>query len=434
MVISSKTLLGRMKREAGFPLKVMMVAGARPNFMKLASIVDAIRESNVGGAQPIELSIVHTGQHYDTNMSEAFIRDLNLPIPHVQLGVGSGSHAHQTAEIMKRFEPVLLQYLPDVLLVVGDVNSTLACALVGTKITYAGERSRRRIVRTRPVVGHVEAGLRSGDRSMPEEINRLVTDSLSDLLFVTEPNATKNLRREGIPSHRIFYVGNTMVDTLLKHYDRAQQSSIIDRLKLFPDIRIPEGKNPKKRTWPFQKNYGVVTLHRPSNVDQKPTFTGIMVALRRISRHLPLLFPVHPRTVGKLKAFGLDKSVSLDFFSNNLPIRPQPRIVLLPPLGYLDCLGLISRSKVVLTDSGGMQEETTALGIPCVTIRENTERPITITCGTNILAGTMPRYIEQATLAQLEKPGVGGRPPLWDGKAGKRIVKVLLKIHEQQMK
>jgi len=423
-----KRSLGLAKRPRYSPLKVMVVAGARPNFMKLASIVDAINESNSQLNRPIDLLIVHTGQHYDANMSDTFFHDLNLPAPHIQLGVGSGTHASQTAEIMKRFEPVLLQYCPDILLVVGDVNSTVACTLVGAKITYPpighGKDGRGR---RRPILGHVEAGLRSGDRSMPEEINRILTDALSDLLFVTENTAKRNLRLEGIPSQHIFFVGNTMVDTLLKHRAGAQQAPFISRMERFQRSKLLTSGKQNSRGGSSRVPYGVVTLHRPSNVDQETVFKGIMKALKRISRRLPLLFSIHPRTMNQLKAFGLDKHVSFEYFSNQQPISPKAGIFLLPPLSYLDCLGLVSQSKVVLTDSGGLQEETTALGVPCVTIRNNTERPITITQGSNVLAGTDPTAIERLTIRQLKAQRACRKPPYWDGLAGKRIVKVLLK-------
>ena len=382
-------LLGRKaSRTRGKHLHIMVVAGARPNFMKLASIIDAIHASNEEGSDQIDYTIVHTGQHYDANMSDTFFRDLHIPTPHIQLEVGSGTHASQTAEIMKRFEPVLLKHQPDVLLVVGDVNSTIACTLVGAKIAYPKSgKGNRGSGRLRPLLVHVEAGLRSGDRSMPEEINRILTDALSDFLFVTENSAKRNLRQEGIPSHRIFFVGNTMVDTLLKHRVRAQEAPLVSRMRLFLEQGHPSARAKSRLQGKTPLNYGVVTLHRPSNVDHRVTFSGIMNTLRTVAKDLPLLFPIHPRTLSQLKAFGLDKLVSFDYFSNSPPIHPDRQIILLPPLGYLDCLWLVSNAKVVLTDSGGLQEETTALGVPCVTIRHNTERPITVSEGSNILAG-----------------------------------------------
>lgn len=410
-------------------LHIMVVAGARPNFMKLASIIDAIHASNEEGHDQIDYTIVHTGQHYDANMSDTFFRDLHIPAPHIQLEVGSGTHASQTAEIMKRFEPVLLKHQPDVLLVVGDVNSTIACTLVGAKIAYPkAEKGTRASGRIRPLLVHVEAGLRSGDRSMPEEINRILTDALSDFLFVTENSAKRNLRQEGIPSQRIFFVGNTMVDTLLKHRVRAQEAPLVSRMRPFLEQRISTrvAKSRLERKPPL--NYGVVTLHRPSNVDHRVTFSGIIHTLQTVAKGLPLLFPIHPRTLSQLKAFGLDKLVSLDYFSNSQLIHPDKQLILLPPLGYLDCLWLVSNATIVLTDSGGLQEETTALGVPCVTIRDNTERPITVSEGSNVLAGTDPTCIKKATVLQLKSKRACRKPSLWDGRAGKRIVKVLLKV------
>ncbi len=420
----SNLVPGRGNERTRKPLKVMVVAGARPNFMKLASIIDAIRMSNSEGKRRIHVTIVHTGQHYDPNMSDSFFQDLNLPAPDIQLEVGSGTHAVQTAEIMRRFEPVLLAQKPDVVLVVGDVNSTVACTLVGAKIAYSpGGKGRFDSTRIRPLMGHVEAGLRSGDRAMPEEINRILTDALSDFLFVTENSAKQNLRQEGISAHRIFFVGNTMVDTLLAHRRRADEGPFASRMSLFYPQSLGEGNTRRSPTI----DYGVVTLHRPSNVDHQPTFLGIVKALRRIAKRIPLLFPVHPRTLNQMKAFGVDKFLSFDYFSNSNLLRPKPGLIVLPPLGYLDCLGLVSRARLVLTDSGGLQEETTALGVPCVTIRNNTERPITIREGSNVLAGTDPTRIERAAARQLTRRLACRRPRLWDGKAGKRIVNILLK-------
>ncbi len=410
-------------------LHLMVVAGARPNFMKLASIIDAIHASNEEGHDQIDYTIVHTGQHYDANMSDTFFRDLHLPAPHIQLEVGSGTHASQTAEIMKRFEPVLLKHQPDVLLVVGDVNSTIACTLVGAKISYPKSgKGNRGSGRIRPLLVHVEAGLRSGDRSMPEEINRILTDALSDFLFVTENSAKRNLRQEGIPSQRIFFVGNTMVDTLLKHRVRAQEAPLVSRMRLFQEQTLAEGSARKRLGMKPGLNYGVVTLHRPSNVDHQATFAGIIKALRQVAKGLPLLFPIHPRTLTQLKVFGFDKLVSFEYFSNSGLIHPDQQLILLPPLGYLDCLWLISNAKVVLTDSGGLQEETTALGVPCVTLRHNTERPITVTEGSNVLAGTDPICIKKTSIRQLKSSKACRRPSLWDGRAGKRIVNVLLRV------
>jgi UDP-N-acetylglucosamine 2-epimerase (non-hydrolysing) len=360
-------------------VKVINVVGARPNFMKVAPIVEAMQRREREFA-PL---VVHTGQHYDAAMSDAFFRDLNLPEPDVHLGVGSTSHAAQTAAIMQRFEPVVLQEKPDWVLVVGDVNSTLACALVCAKL---GVR-----------VAHVEAGLRSRDRSMPEEINRLLTDQIADLLFTPSSDADENLRAEGIPPERIRLVGNIMIDSLYKHLERAAQSQIKEQLGL------------------TEKTYAVLTLHRPANVDDPAVFGRILDALGKISEQLPIVFPVHPRTRKTIAALGLDTRVE--------KIRG---LRLIEPLGYLDFLSLYSSARLVLTDSGGIQEETSVLGIPCLTLRENTERPITVTMGTNKIVGSDSEKIVAAALAALEQ---SAKPPtaipLWDGHTADRIVAAL---------
>jgi UDP-N-acetylglucosamine 2-epimerase (non-hydrolysing) len=360
-------------------LKVINVVGARPNFMKVAPIVEAMKRRE----REFTPLVVHTGQHYDAAMSDAFFRDLDLPQPDIYLGVGSASHAAQTAAVMERFEPVVLQEKPDWVLVVGDVNSTLACALVCAKL---GVR-----------VAHVEAGLRSRDRSMPEEINRLVTDQIAHLLFTPSADADENLRAEGIPPERIRLVGNVMIDSLYKHLERSGQSPIRDQLEL------------------TDKSYAVLTLHRPSNVDDPATFGRIIEALEKISEQLPVVFPVHPRTRKTITELGFDERIA--------KIR---NLRLIEPLGYLDFLSLYSGSRLVLTDSGGIQEETSVLGIPCLTLRENTERPITVTMGTNKIVGTDPEVIIAAALAALNetlKKAVS--IPLWDGHAAERIVDAL---------
>jgi UDP-N-acetylglucosamine 2-epimerase (non-hydrolysing) len=362
-------------------LKVINVVGARPNFMKVAPIVGAMRERR-GEFAPL---VVHTGQHYDERMSDAFFRDLGLPEPDVHLGVGSGSHAQQTAAVMQRFEPVVLEHKPDWVLVVGDVNSTLACALVCSKL---GVR-----------VAHVEAGLRSHDRTMPEEINRLLTDQLSDLLLTPSADADRNLMAEGIPAERIRLVGNVMIDSLLKQLARAGGSRIREELGV------------------AGSDYAVVTLHRPSNVDDPAALRRILSALARVSRRLPVLFPVHPRTRKNIEGFGLNEEGES---------RDDYRLT--EPLGYLDFLRLYSGARLVLTDSGGIQEETTALGIPCLTLRENTERPVTVELGTNQVVGTDTERIvaeAEAALARdrgTEPPRV---PPLWDGRAAGRVLDAL---------
>jgi UDP-N-acetylglucosamine 2-epimerase (non-hydrolysing) len=354
-------------------IKLICVGGARPNFMKLAPLVKALAAD--ADFQPL---LVHTGQHYDDRMSGQFFRDLGMPEPAYNLEVGSGSHAQQTAEIMKRFEPVVETEKPGGVVVVGDVNSTIAAALVARKLQI-------------PVV-HVESGLRSFDRAMPEEINRLATDAISDLLLVTEESGRVNLLREGIEESRMAVVGNLMIDTLVANLARARsESGIIERLGR------PEGA------------FGLVTLHRPANVDDPAALGRILDALEVISRSLRLFFPIHPRT------------------QSRLPQRDGlfDRITLLEPLGYLDFLALMSRSAAVFTDSGGIQEETTALGVPCLTLRENTERPITIHQGTNRLAGTTTESILAAWREHQAAPKSGQTPPLWDGRAAQRCVAAL---------
>lgn len=402
-------------------MKLLLVAGARPNFMKIASIVEAIDSYNLttnAAGNGIDYLVVHTGQHYDERMAGTFFRDLKLPRPAVDLEVGSGTHAVQTAEIMKRFEPVLEKERPDAVVVVGDVNSTIACALVASKMTFRESGANTR----RPLVVHVEAGLRSRDRSMPEETNRILTDALADLLFVTEQDAVRNLLREGVPRRRIHMVGNTMVDTLLRHRARAGESNILERLGLQAagprqTETAPTGDRPVAP-------YGVVTLHRPSNVDDPAVFRGILKALVTIGRKLPLIFPIHPRTMARLDEFGLLSQCRL--------LRADERIenlteglYCIDPLGYLDFLRLVSCAKIVLTDSGGIQEETTVLGVPCVTLRENTERPVTVTEGTNVLCGMSTARILRVASKKLREPLRPRTPKFWDGKAGERIVGIL---------
>ncbi|MDT7605054.1 MAG: hypothetical protein QOF61_3051 [Acidobacteriota bacterium] len=360
-------------------LKVINVVGARPNFMKVAPVVGAMRLR----AREFSPVLVHTGQHYDAQMSDAFFRDLNLPEPDVHLGVGSGSHAQQTAAVMQRFEPVVLEHEPDWVVVVGDVNSTLACALVCAKLQIK--------------VAHVEAGLRSRDRTMPEEINRLLTDQIADLLLTPSPDADANLLAENIPPERIRFVGNVMIDSLYAQLDRAARSTVREDL----GVKGIE--------------YAVVTLHRPSNVDDRSTLAPILLALERISERLPVVFPAHPRTHARLAEFGLVDRVR----------AAAPRLRVIEPLGYLDFLRLMSGARLVLTDSGGLQEETTALGIPCLTLRENTERPITVTHGTNRVVGTDAARIVREAFDALDSVRTE-LPPLWDGQAADRILNALL--------
>ncbi|MCA1566501.1 MAG: UDP-N-acetylglucosamine 2-epimerase (non-hydrolyzing) [Acidobacteria bacterium] len=361
-------------------LKVINVVGARPNFMKVAPIVEAMRRR----ATEFAPLVVHTGQHHDAQMSEAFFRDLELPEPDVHLGVGSGTHAQQTAAALERFEPVVISEQPDWVLVVGDVNSTLACALCCAKL---GVR-----------VAHVEAGLRSRDRTMPEEINRLLTDQISDLLLTPSPDADENLLAENIPRERIRFVGNVMIDSLYAQMERAGRSRVREELGLTRGT-----------------DYAVVTLHRPSNVDAREPLERVLSALESIGRRLPVVFPVHPRTRRKLEEFKLPERVA----------ALAPRVRLIEPLGYLDFLRLFSGARLVLTDSGGIQEETTALSIPCLTLRDNTERPITITHGTNRLVGTDAASITAAAFDALDHPRASV-PPLWDGQAADRILNALL--------
>ncbi len=354
-------------------MHVLHVVGARPNFMKVAPVHAAFR-----GRPGVRQTLVHTGQHYDANLSDIFFEQLQIPRPDVSLEVGSGSHAVQTAEIMIRFEKTILERKPDLVLVYGDVNSTVAatlvCAKLGTKIA------------------HVEAGLRSFDRTMPEEINRLVTDQLADMLLIPSEEAEENLLREGVARGKIHFVGNVMIDTLRT---------------LLPQARMPEIPG-------LGDKFALVTLHRPSNVDEPETLQRILETLTTISESLQIVFPVHPRTKARIESLGFH------FENSN-------RIFTIPPTGYLECLALQQRAVVVVTDSGGLQEETTALGVPCLTVRENTERPITVTHGTNTLVGTdMKLLLKEVGKIQAGR-GKGGRiPPLWDGCASERIADVIL--------
>jgi len=353
-------------------MQVLHVAGARPNFMKVAPMVRSFQ------AQGVDASVCHTGQHYDERMSRLFFDELGLPEPFVNLGVGSGSHAEQTAAVMQRFEPVVRDRRPDLIVVVGDVNSTLACAIVGAKL--------------RVPVAHVEAGLRSHDRDMPEELNRRVADSVSDLLYCSEPAGVANLAAEGAHPDRVRLVGNVMIDTLVAHRERARATGA------------------RKRLAPADE-YAVVTLHRPSNVDDAAVAEGLVGALERVSSEVPVLFPLHPRSAAALRDHGLLSR-----------LEGREAIVTTPPLGYLEFLDLLSGARLVLTDSGGIQEETTVLGVPCLTLRRNTERPVTVTHGTNRVVGTEPDAVVAAALAALATPVRGSVPELWDGSAAQRIV------------
>ena len=367
-------------------MKILNVVGARPNFVKIAPL---LRE--MARRPQIAPVLVHTGQHYDARMSDEFFEALAIPAPDVNLGVGSGSHAQQTAEVMKRLEPVMDAVRPDVVLVVGDVNSTLAAALVAAKMRIR--------------VAHVEAGLRSFDRTMPEEINRLVTDSIADDLFATEESAVMNLAREGIPAERVHFTGNVMIDALRLARPLWQASTVFRDLGLDGDRR-----------------YGVVTLHRPANVDDPRRLRDMVAALRDLATHLPLIFPVHPRVKTRLAR----EHVTWLTPSSGVP---DQGLVCTDPLGYLDFIALVNRAAIVLTDSGGIQEETTMLAVPCLTLRENTERPITVTHGTNRVIGVAPRRIvEEGVRALTHPPTPQSPPPLWDGHAAVRVVDVLLGV------
>jgi len=360
-------------------MKIINVAGARPNFMKIAPLMKEMKKH-----PEIHPMLVHTGQHYDERMSKLFFEDLQIPKPDIDLEVGSASHAVQTARIMITFEQVLLKEQPDLVIVVGDVNSTIGCALPAVKFHIP--------------VAHVEAGLRSFDRNMPEEINRVLTDAISEYLFVTEPSGKKNLLNEGIPEEKIYFVGNVMIDTLLANKVRADQSSVLEMLGLTP------------------RECALLTLHRPSNVDVPETFLRILQALEAIQTHLPIVFPAHPRTRKRIAEFGLTALIG-----------SMKDLRLIEPLGYLDFLKLMAESKLVLTDSGGIQEETTILNVPCITLRETTERPITVQQGTNVVVGTNPERIIKESYKVLNGRIVSSQmPDLWDGKAAKRIVRILL--------
>lgn len=440
----------------------ILVVGARPNFMKVAPLIRAIdrhNHSRDSSLVTIHYTLVHTGQHYDANMSDAFFRDLKLPQPDLHLGVGSGNHGEQTGKVLIEFEKVLLKEQPDLVIVVGDVNSTLACALSAVKLHIP--------------VAHVEAGLRSFDRNMPEEINRLLTDAISDYLFTPSPEGDENLAKEGIPAEKVFLVGDIMVDSLLFHLDQATKSDILFRLGLktqsslssvmstealslaCPEsIEWVEGAEPADlradgsllsapcSTLPATGSvlrapcsllpYALMTLHRPANVDDKQALEKIVAGLLEVSAHFPILFPVHPRTAKQVKAFGMEGSFQFhsspdikheEYFENGALKR---MIHCFAPLGYLDFLNLMSNAKVVLTDSGGIQEETTVLNIPCITLRDTTERPITLTEGTNVLVHNDPEKIVAEVRKVLDGQTRKSRcPSLWDGHTAERIVAIL---------
>jgi UDP-N-acetylglucosamine 2-epimerase (non-hydrolysing) len=366
-------------------LKLLLIAGARPNFMKVAPIIRAILSHNsqhvsVNGA--LEWRLMHTGQHYDEKMSDIFFKELGIPAPHINLGVGSGSHAAQTATIMSKFEPVCQQERPDWVVVVGDVNSTMACTLVATKLGIK--------------VAHVEAGLRSFDRSMPEEINRLVTDAVANLLLTPSKDADENLKREGVAESRIRLVGNVMIDALIANLDQARASQLMSKLGL------------------AKRKFIYVTLHRPSNVDEPNTLVPIMAELRKLGGQYPVVFPMHPRTHKMCEQFGIS-------------LNGSSGLKILDPIGYHDSLCLTENARVVLTDSGGLQEESTFFRTPCLTLRPNTERPVTVSIGSNLLttAGRLPADLGRVLSGKEE---LGQVPPLWDGKTAERIVQTLVQL------
>lgn len=365
-------------------MKVLNIVGARPNFMKMAPIIEAMNKY----PKQIEHLLVHTGQHYDEKMSKAFFDDLGMPVPDINLEVGSGSHAEQTAKVMIEFEKVCLREKPDLVIVVGDVNSTMACTITAKKLGIK--------------VAHVEAGLRSRDMSMPEEINRLCTDVLCDYLFTTDHFANENLAAEGVPAEKVFFVGNVMIDTLLKHREMAAGLTLSRNLGLVP------------------KEYATLTMHRPGNVDDKVVLTGILEALSEISEEIPIVFPIHPRTKKMAEQFGLGH-----FFNSGENVKG---IWITEPLGYLEFLHLNMYAKMVLTDSGGLQEETTVLGVPCITMRPNTERPITCEVGSNVIVGgNKQKILAQAKQILSGELQQGRVPEKWDGHAAERIVDVLIK-------
>lgn len=363
------------------PIKILCVVGARPNFIKIAPLLEEMRHY----PYKIKSILVHTGQHYDKKMSEEIFHDLSLPKPDVYLGIGSDSHAKQTSRIMIAFEDVVLKHKPDLVLVVGDVNSTLACALVAAKLHIP--------------VAHIEAGLRSFNWKMPEEINRVLTDRLSDFLFTTEETANKNLIKEGISKDRIFYVGNVMIDTLKRYYKKSQKSAIFKKLNL------------------TRKKFILLTMHRPETVDKKSKLYLLISIIDEVQKRIPMVFPIHPRTRMKIRDFKLEKE-----------LQKMENLILTEPLGYLDFLNLENNAKAVLTDSGGIQEETSALRIPCLTLREETERPATVAYGTNQVVGlSKSRIIKEVDKIMSDKMKRGKNLKYWDGKAAQRIVKILIK-------
>ncbi len=364
-------------------IKLLVIAGARPNFMKIAPLSKAIAIHNRAGNQPgFDFRLIHTGQHYDNKMSDVFFEELGIPSPDINLGVGSGTHAEQTAAVMTAFEPICAKERPDWVVVVGDVNSTLACTLVAAKLGVK--------------VAHIEAGLRSFDRSMPEEINRIVTDALADLLFTPSQDADENLKREGVDDSKVWHVGNIMIDALLANLEKARASAVLERYNL------------------TRQNFAYVTLHRPSNVDDPVSLSSIMVELTNLGKRMPVVFPMHPRTRKMCSEFSID-------------LCQSEGIKILDPIGYHDSLCLTENARLVLTDSGGLQEETTFFRTPCLTLRPNTERPVTISIGSNRLtnADNLAEDISKVLHSDVRRSEV---PAFWDGKTAERIIKVLLEI------
>lgn len=377
-------------------MKIISVVGARPNFMKVAPLRRAFKQFSIGNPEfTIEHLICHTGQHYDEKMSKVFFQDLELPEPDFYLGVGSGSHAEQTGKVMIEFEKILIQEKPDLVIVVGDVNSTIACSLTASKLHIK--------------VAHVEAGLRSFDRTMPEEINRILTDSIADFLFVTEKSGLENLKNEGVKDSKVFFVGNTMIDSVAYYLPKIEKSDILKKYSLEP------GK------------YVLATLHRPSNVDTKESMEGLINLLNKIGEKRKVVFPVHPRTKNNIQKHSLDHPVSVE--RGKVGAISQS-VNLCDPIGYIDFLSLVNNAELIVTDSGGIQEESTYLGVQCITLRNSTERPITVEVGTNQLLGTdLDKAVEAALEVLNGKIKKGSIPELWDGKAAERIVKIITERH-----
>lgn len=445
-------------------MKIILIAGARPNFMKVAPIIRAINSFNqTNSINSINYTLVHTGQHYDYEMSKVFFEDLELPDPDVYLGTGSGTHAEQTANVMVKFEKVLMAERPDMVIVVGDVNSTLACAVAASKIDYGEEgqkkqRSRNKktdishltsdICGRRPLIAHVEAGLRSFDRSMPEEINRILTDAISDYLFTPSKDANENLKREGISEDKIFFVGNVMVDSLHLSLEKAKKSNVLKKLGLQKELptsncQLPTANFSLSGNCQLTTDYCLLTLHRPSNVDKRDTFSKLLKELNEIAKHIPVIFPAHPRTKKQIEALGFQHYFTNTSTQNSKLVTHKCGIHFVDPLGYLDFLSLMMHSRFVITDSGGVQEETTVLGIPCFTLRDTTERPVTITEGTNRLVSienlvsdinkilTFHKSNSVESIPSTHSTNSKKIPKFWDGKASERIIKILCGYNEK---